>query len=130
MDNTQTEIRDMPPGAHKLPSGGWVLLSDESETTGADVMKIRRSLDAHKDGVGSVSNMGLIAALDIRVRDWEIPGRPNLPLPRGNTTWAVLIGWEDMLALEELVEDWAQRILSGSKKTAKDGSDPQPPASE
>jgi hypothetical protein len=127
MDNNQTEIEEMPPGAHRLPSGGWVLLSDTSAVNGRDVFNLRKGLD--EDGTGSVGNAVLLAALGIRVMDWRIPGRPNLPLPRGNATWLQMVGWEDLLAMEKLVEDWTTRILFPGRFATKDDGQPGgPPA--
>lgn len=126
MSDKQTEI-EMPPGAHRLPSGGWVLLSDEDAVTGKDVYQMRRALDG--DGTGSIGNEALATAMDIRVANWDIPGRPNLPVPRGNRTWLSLVHWEDLLAMEALVEGWSQRILfPGRFRKADNGEPGGPPA--
>jgi hypothetical protein len=124
MDNDTTEI-ELPEGAHRLPSGGWVMLSDENAATGKDVHNLRKALD--KEGTGTIGNALLAEAIGQRVIRWEIPGRPNLPLPRGNTTWLSLLGWEDTLAIEELVEGWAKRVALG-RKPADDGQPGGPPA--
>lgn len=121
MSDDTTEI-EIPPGAHRLPSGGWVLLTEESEHNGRDVYELRRALDVK--GSGSQGSAVLQAAIGLRVRQWHIPGRPNLPLPRGNTTWLPMLTVADTLALEELVQDWAQWLATGVPR------DPQKPASE
>lgn len=121
MSDDTTEI-EIPPGAHQLPSGGWVLLTEESEHSGRDVYELRRALDVK--GSGSQGSAVLQTAIGLRVSRWHIPGRPNLPLPRGNNTWLSMLTVADTLALEELVQDWAQWLATGVRR------DPQTPASE
>lgn len=124
MSDETTEI-EMPPGAHRLPSGGWVLLSDPDAATGRDVFALRRALDS--EGMGEMANVLLTSALEIRVIGWEIPGKPKLPLPRSNKTWLSQLGYRDVLALERLVKKWAKDVMQGDDEEAGEG--PHEPAS-
>ena len=74
---TETEPVDLPEGAIKLPSGGWVKISDERAATGKDVRKMREALNA--DGDGNILNQMMTRALEVRVLDWNIPSGPACP---------------------------------------------------
>lgn len=124
-DDIRTESTPDPyplptdPGAVRLPSGGWAILRDPAQLTGRDVRRVRAALNA--DGTGDILDGALTAGIGVRVTEWQIPARPQLPLPvNGNRTGLDLLPADDLLTLEDLVRPWVMRVLGQEKKAEAD----------
>jgi hypothetical protein len=118
---------DLPEGATRLPSGGWVKISDARTATGKDVRRLRQALN--EDGDGNVFNSAMTRAMEIRVLEWEIPGRPNLRVPMWEKGAADLLTADDLIAIESLIKDWALSFVRQDKpKDDGEPGSPPPPA--
>lgn len=127
-----TEVRPKPDGAIDLPSGGWALLSDPDEMTGKERRYLRESINQMRTGMGDLYNDLLYRALAVRVVAWEIPGKPNWPLPHTGVMAIERIRAKDLEVLEDSIRQWA-RVASGIA-TNDEGGEQQgegaPPAND
>lgn len=123
-----TSNTDMPEGALKLPSGGWVQILPEEHCTGRHRRMVREAMD--RDGLGSMLNAAYAKALGARVEAWDLPYAPNLPLPSAGAQILDVVRDPDLRAMEEAVKDWALDVAGMQQRKAKpeaDGGTPPEP---
>lgn len=120
--NIESTELPLPDGALRLPSGGWALLKPSSLATGRDVRVIRRALN--EEGTGDIMSGAMAATLGALVVDWQIPGRPQLPLPMAGRASLDMLPADDLLTLEEAVRPFMLRILGQEPKRKAGESDP------
>jgi hypothetical protein len=113
----------MPPGAMRLPSGGWAQLRPFDDLTGRDIRVIRRALNA--EGTGDILGGALAAGIGAVVCDWQIPNRPQLELPTREPSKVLdRLPARDLLALEAHVRPFVEQILGKEDKGKADEPDP------
>lgn len=113
---------DMPPNATRLPSGGWAILRPLDELTGRDIKTIRRALNG--TGTGDIMGAALAAGLAAVVADWQIPGRPQLPLPLHNAKSLDALPARDLFALESYVKSVVEQALGSGDEGRGGAADP------
>lgn len=129
IDGTEHHI----PEQLTLPSGGNVWFRDVETLTGKDVKTYRRVRYA-----GTTAGERIIAASEVLaqllITRWEIPDKPNLPLPTDNQTITDLLSWRDLLAIEAAIAPVIDLFNGdGSWQTSSDDTgpgSPTPPGSE
>jgi hypothetical protein len=119
-DTPETEDMTMPPGATRLPSGGWAVLKPRNELTGLDVRRIRKTMNA--EGTGDMVSGAMAATLGAIIVDWQIPGRDRLKLPYHDPRALDAVPFDDLMTLEDVARPIMRRALGEDKK--EDGPDP------
>lgn len=114
------------PERLELPvSGGWVEFNDFDNLSGADYRKIRASEGGDSRGE-QVNNMTK-ATGEVMIREWDVPTRPNLAIPRRDSKALDRLAARDLYVLEKELLKHALRILEGNEDEA---GDPPGPATD
>jgi hypothetical protein len=112
------------PERLELPkSGGWVEFVDSDAVTGADYRKLRGAAAAPD---GDTMNAITLASAEVFIEDWEIPGKPNLSIPRRDRKAVEKLHYRDLYTLEKYMSPMYQRVMEGEEDG--DGGDPPAPA--
>lgn len=123
------------PERIELPGGGWVRFRDEDTLTGRDVYAIRAAIDVlEAKTLGEITNNFMRAAFEVLIDQWEIPGRPNLPVPSADPKMdpTAMLPWKTLKEIEKAVRPLAAALrddVHGDPADTGPGS-PTPPGSD
>lgn len=111
----------------ELPDDGWVEFNDPESLKGRDIDRIREAWQGAKNA-GQALNAVYQAGMEMLIARWEIPGKPNLPIPGDQPQFWGEIGWRTKQAIEGHTAK-AIGILCGFTGAPAGAPSPQTPAS-
>lgn len=104
---------------------GWVEFVDPDDLSRADVKRLRKAAGS-SENEGQASNAFFDEALAMLVASWEVPGRPDMQLPRHNPKAVDGIPATFSSALETHIRPYLKTLTRGEAE-AEDGGEPGSP---
>jgi hypothetical protein len=93
-----------------LPTGGWVDFIDFDDVSGKDYRRLRAVTNIPNGE--RVNDLTSVLA-EVMVREWDIPRRPGLNIPRRDPKAIEKLNYRQLYALEKAMLPMYDRIIAG-----------------
>lgn len=110
----------------KKGRAGWVEFRDFDDLTGADMKRLRRGAGSSENN-GEASNVFYAEAFAALITAWDVPGKPDLPIPKQNAKNIDYAPAGFVRAIERHLDPFLDELMRSGKRAEDNGEPGSPP---